>query len=179
MRQLRRTATAHGSRKIRHQDPEQKIPQRRRSIAIPHLLLNQAPERIHQVIGDDVGPRFWLGIKIGGTVLQKARKKTKQNAGEIRLFGFCQNRDHFAVEISGVIAGGDPALEAVDAVLGLEEFGALFDMRSKLLRGQAEIFQQDRRVIGVEASAAQPDVQQPVAGRVRRRFGASMQTRRF
>jgi len=42
---------------------------------------------------------------------------TQRDAAKIRLLGFCQHRDHLAVEIHGGIIGCDPALEAVDAIL--------------------------------------------------------------
>jgi hypothetical protein len=58
--------------------------------------------------------------------------------------------------------GATHFFEAINPILGTQKFGAGLEMRPQLLRGQPQVFQQDRRIVGTEGLAAQANVEQPV-----------------
>ena len=157
-----RAWAAQAADKVRHQQPQQQIVERGLSFGIAEGLRHQGPEGTVQLVGGQFGPHLGIIPDTGLAGRPQAMQQAHGDGQRVGLIAAQQHGHHLAVDDLCVVTRQHQALEPIDPVFGAQEPAARLQMGRQRQRGQAQVFEQDRRGVSAEGLGPKSDVQQPI-----------------
>ena len=160
---------------VRDEQPDQQLLEGWRFVVIAEVCFHHLPERLAEIELFDLFPSWRRDVEVEHVaVLGIGMKQRADDVEELRQLGLHHNGQQLPIEVRRDVFGGNQRLELLQPFLAVEELAAVGEVLPQVLILQAEFIQQDRRAIGSEAAAIEPNVEQPIAF-ILRLFGGRVQ----